>query len=70
MVVWTVGGAFRPKARRAKRERTDRSSNLRKSRWNRGNDAVKIGLNQIKFTVRKKKNTVVFVLPSLSAVSR
>lgn len=41
MAVWIVGGPSRPKARRAKRKRTGPSLSPRKSRWSRGNDAVK-----------------------------
>lgn len=42
MGVWTVGGPSRPKARKPRRKRTGPSSNPRKSRWNRENDAEKL----------------------------
>ena len=38
---WTVGGLSRLKGKRARRKRIGPSSSPQKSRWNRGNDAVK-----------------------------
>uniref|UniRef100_A0A3Q3J1M6 DnaJ homolog subfamily C member 8 n=1 Tax=Monopterus albus TaxID=43700 RepID=A0A3Q3J1M6_MONAL len=55
--VWTAGGTSRPKAR-ARRRRTGPSSSHRKSRWNRGNEPIKLDFTRLKPTAMKTLNSV------------